>query len=246
MKKIKVGVFGAYRGKCMIEMLAQYPHAQLVAICDRYEPLLRECKEIADKYHAEVALYQNFEDFFQHDMDAVVLSNYAHEHAPFAIRLLNSGRHVASEVLPTKNMAEAVQLVEAVEASGKVYAYLENYCYFPCTMEMRRLYQQGVLGEVKHAEGEYVHNCEPNWLDLTMEKKSLENKGTFHLLLYPQPASYLHITGRGPRSCRVGEYSQRETDAGGESQGRKRHGDRPAGKRRYSEKRTWQSASGAF
>ena len=38
-------------------------------------------------------------------------SNYAHEHAPFAIRLLNSGRHVASEVLPTKNMAEAVLLI---------------------------------------------------------------------------------------------------------------------------------------
>ena len=52
MAKVKVGVFGAYRGKCMIEMLAQYPDAELVAICDRYEPLLRECGEIADKYHA--------------------------------------------------------------------------------------------------------------------------------------------------------------------------------------------------
>ncbi len=33
-------------------------------------------------------------------MDAVVLANYAHEHAPFAIRCLNEGKHVLSEVLP--------------------------------------------------------------------------------------------------------------------------------------------------
>lgn len=199
MAKVKVGVFGAYRGKCMIEMLAQYPDAELVAICDRYEPLLRECKEIADKYHAKVTLYQDFEDFFKHDMDAVVLSNYAHEHAPFAIRLLKSGRHVASEVLPTKSMAEAVQLVEAVEESGRVYAYLENYCYFPCTMEMRRLYKEGVLGEVKHAEGEYVHNCEPGWLDLTYgDKNHWRNREPSTYYCTHSLLPILHITGRRP------------------------------------------------
>ena len=59
-------------------------------------------------------------------MDAVILANFANEHAPYAIRLLNSGRHVASEVLAVKDMAEAVALTVAVEQSGEVYAYLEN------------------------------------------------------------------------------------------------------------------------
>lgn len=48
-------------------------------------------------------------------MDAVVLANYANEHAPFAIKCLNAVKHVYSEVLPVQNMKEAVELIEAIE-----------------------------------------------------------------------------------------------------------------------------------
>jgi len=91
-------------------------------------------------------------------MDAVVLANYANEHAPFAIRCLRSGRHVLSEVLPCETMAQAVELIEAVEESGKVYAYAENYCYFRNTFEMWKRYEKGDIGEVQYAEGEYIHD----------------------------------------------------------------------------------------
>ena len=198
-KKVRVGVFGAGRGRTMVEMLAQYDDAELVAICDKYEPLLENCRGIIEKTGSQVALYTDFEEFFQHEMDAVVLANYANEHAPYAIRLLQSGRHVASEVLPTKNLAEAVALVEAVEASGKVYAYLENYCYFPATMEMRRLYRQGKLGELTHGEGEYVHNCEPIWPDITYgEPEHWRNNmfSTFYCTHSLGPI--VHITGLRP------------------------------------------------
>ena len=158
-EKVKIGVFGAARGKCMIDVLEYHPEADLVAVCDKYRPLLDEVAQSAEKAGIEVALYENFEDFFKHDMDAVILANYANEHAPFAIRLLNSGRHVLSEVLPCQTMAEAVALIEAVEASGKVYAYAENYCYMDQTFEMWRRYENGDIGEVTYAEGEYIHDC---------------------------------------------------------------------------------------
>ena len=48
-------------------------------------------------------------------MDAVVLANYATEHATYAIRCLNAGKHVLSEVLPSETMAQAVELIETVE-----------------------------------------------------------------------------------------------------------------------------------
>jgi predicted dehydrogenase len=155
-KKIKVGVFGARRGMSMINIMARHPDAHLVAICDKYEPYRLQCNKLADELNQKIAYYTDFEEFFNHDMDAVVLANYANEHAPYAIRLLNSGRHVISEVLPTETMGQAVELVEAVEASNKVYAYAENYCYFPATTEMKRLYRRGDIGEFMHGEGEYV------------------------------------------------------------------------------------------
>ncbi len=36
-KKVRVGVFGTYRGRTVIEMLAQYEDADRVAICDKLE-----------------------------------------------------------------------------------------------------------------------------------------------------------------------------------------------------------------
>lgn len=166
-KKIKVGVFGAYRGMTMIEVLLGHPDACLVAICDKYQPLLDKCRKKLDECGVKAALYNDFEDFFQHDMDAVVLANYANEHAPYAIRLLKSGRHVCSEVMPVETLSQAVELTEAVEESGKIYAYAENYCYFPATQEMKRRYRAGDLGEFTHGEGEYIHDCESIWRDIT-------------------------------------------------------------------------------
>jgi predicted dehydrogenase len=50
-----------------------------------------------------------------------------------------------------------------VEESGLVYAYGENYCYMPAPLEMKRLYEQGEIGEFEYGEGEYIHNCEAIW-----------------------------------------------------------------------------------
>lgn len=159
MEKIKIGVFGAARGMTMIKVLEKHPDAQLVAVCDKYVPLLDKVRELAEESHVEIALYESFDEFEKHDMDAVVLANYANEHAVYAIRLLKGGRHVLSEVLPCETMAQAVELIEAVEESGKVYAYAENYCYMWHTFEMRRRYEEGLTGEVQYAEGEYIHDC---------------------------------------------------------------------------------------
>ena len=166
-EKIRVGVFGAGRGRTMIGVLEHHPDAELVAVCDKYQPLLDEVRKTADEAGCKVALYDNFEDFFKHDMDAVVLANYATEHAPYAIRLLDSGRHVLSEVLPCQTMSEAVRLIEAVERSGKVYAYAENYCYMTRSFEMWRRYEAGDIGEMMYGEGEYVHDCAGCWPQIT-------------------------------------------------------------------------------
>lgn len=171
-RKIKVGVFGARRGMTMINVLANHPDAELVAICDKAEYLQKKCEKIAREANSKITLYSDFEQFFNHDMDAVVLANYANQHAPYAIRFLLSGRHVLSEVLPVQTLSEAVKLVEAVEKSGKIYSYAENYCYFPATQEMKRLYRLGEIGEFMHGEGEYVHDCESIWPSITYGDKN--------------------------------------------------------------------------
>lgn len=170
-QKVKIGVFGAGRGKSMIDVLAKHPDAELVAVCDKYAPLLEPIRKISEEINKPIFVYQEFDEFVKHDMDAVILANFAHEHAPYAIKLLNAGKHVMSEVLPTETMAQAVELVEAVEKSGKIYAYAENYCYMDQTFEMQRRYQNGEIGEALYLESEYLHDCSRDWPGLTYGDK---------------------------------------------------------------------------
>ena len=105
MKKVRIGVLGAYRGTSMINYCKRADHAEVVAICDKNPEALNAQRE--DAAGMNITFYDHFDQFIQHDMDAVVLANYANEHAPFAIRCLKKGLHVFSEVLPAQNMKEA-------------------------------------------------------------------------------------------------------------------------------------------
>ena len=196
MKTIRIGVLGGRRGRSMIRFCRESEYTQLAAVCDKDERILRSLQEGVGE---EVPCLSSFEAFLEQDMDAVVLANYATEHAPFAIRCLEAGFHVFSEVLPAQTMREAVELVEAVERTGRVYAYGENYCYMPAPREMRRLYREGVIGEFEYGEGEYVHNCEPIWPVLTGGDPDHWRNGmyaTFYCTHSIGPL--LHITGLRP------------------------------------------------
>ena len=160
MEKLKIGVFGGNRGVTMMNVLLTHPEAELAAVCDKYVPFLEKVKQIAGETGQSVSLYEHFDDFIKHPgLDAVVLANYATEHVPFAVKALEAGKHVMSEVLACETMAQAVQLIEAVERSDKVYTYAENYCYMDRTFEMWQRYERGDIGEVLYAEGEYIHDC---------------------------------------------------------------------------------------
>ena len=65
-KKIRVGVFGAFRGMTMINVLSKHPDAELVAICDKYQPLLDKCKKVADETGSNITYYTDFDQFFNH------------------------------------------------------------------------------------------------------------------------------------------------------------------------------------
>lgn len=197
MKKIKIGVLGAYRGASMIKYCEETDNAKLVAICDKNESVLAEQKEALNDN--DITYYKSFDDFILHDMDAVVLANYANEHAPFAIKALKFGKHVFSEVLPCQNMKEAVELIEAVEESGLVYSYGENYCYMSASREMKKLYREGKIGEFEYGEGEYIHNCESLWPSITYgEENHWRNKMYANFYCTHSIGPIIHITGLRP------------------------------------------------
>ncbi|MBP3361639.1 MAG: Gfo/Idh/MocA family oxidoreductase [Clostridia bacterium] len=199
MNKVKIGVLGAYRGTSMINYCKHAGNAEVAAICDKCPETLEAQRANAEGL--DIAFYDNFEDFIKHDMDAVVLANYANEHASFAIKAMKLGKHVFSEVLPVQTMKEAVELVEAAEETKMIYAYGENYCYMPAPYEMKKLYTKNKIGELEYAECEYIHNCESIWPSITYgEKEHWRNNmySTFYCTHSLGPI--IHATGLRPVS----------------------------------------------
>ncbi|HBN82743.1 MAG TPA: hypothetical protein DDZ89_02765 [Clostridiales bacterium] len=148
---MRVGVIGVGRGRAFVGS-AKTVGMELVALCDTWEEKL---EAVGKQFN--VSTYTDYDKFLEHDMDAVILANYFHQHAPFAIKALEAGKHVMSETTAVITMAEAAALVNKVEKTGKIYMLAENYPYFKYNQEMRRLYQAGEIGEMVYGEGEYLH-----------------------------------------------------------------------------------------
>ncbi len=152
MEKIRIGIFGLRRGENFISNL-KTNGAEIVAVCERDETVIREQK---DKIEG-TAVYNDFDEFIEHPMDAVVLANYFAEHAPYAIRCLEKGIHVLSECTSNCTMAQGVALVRAAEKSNAIYMLAENYPFMLFNKEMKRVCDSGTLGRILYAEGEYNH-----------------------------------------------------------------------------------------
>lgn len=199
--KVRVGVFGGYQGKVEMQSLLNHPDAEIVAVCDKYTPLLDEANNMATVFGKSVKLFTDFDSFINYDMDAVILANYACEHAPYAIKALNAGKHVLSACLPVQTMAQAVELVETVERTGLVYAYDENYCYRPDTFEMYKRYQTGVIGTANYATGEYIHDSMNTWPQLTYGDRShWRNRMYCTYYCSHSLGPLMYITGLKPKS----------------------------------------------
>ena len=157
-RPIRVGVIGVGRGQSFARGATGAVGMKLVALCDTWKEKL---EKVGREYG--VATYTDYDRFLEHDMDAVILANYSHEHAPFAVKALQAEKHVMSETAACKTLAEGIALCRAVEASGRIYMFAENYPFSSANQELRRLYRGGEIGNVTYAEGEYNHAAEENW-----------------------------------------------------------------------------------
>ena len=159
MNAINVGIFGLGRGDAIMRNIMACG-GNIAAICDRNTELL---EARAKSLPAACAAYTSFDELIEHKgLDAIVLANCFHEHAPYAIRCLERGIHVLSECTSNGTMAEGVALMRAAKKSKAIYMLAENYPYLQFNQEMHRVYQGGSLGKVLFAEGEYNHPFNQN------------------------------------------------------------------------------------
>jgi scyllo-inositol 2-dehydrogenase (NADP+) len=131
---------------------------ELAAVCDT-SPQRRDA---AAEFTPGVRTHADPVALLGDDLDLVVVSTPPVSHAQWALRIVESGRHVIVEkpFAITTDEADAV-LAAAAERDLLAVVY-QNRRFDPDHLALRRLVQAGALGEVFHLEafvGGYGHPC---------------------------------------------------------------------------------------
>jgi len=202
MKKLRIGIFGAGRGADLAKNFTMQ-NCIIVAICDnRPERLERGLKKVGEG----AVGYSDFNEFINHDMDAVIVANNFNEHTPYVIKCFEKGLHVFCECISNGTMAEGVELLRAFEKSSCVYMLAENYPQMIFNREAKRVADGGTLGKIIYAEGEYNHPVGPS--DADFNKKYVYSTDHWRNYL---PRTYYITHSLGPVMWVTGATPRRVT-----------------------------------
>ena len=162
---MKIGIFGMSRGWWYAIMM-QKAQTELVAICDCDTQRLDKAMELLAPGGKA---YTDFDEFINHEMDAVIVCNYFNLHVDYVVRLFERGIHVLCETMSNSTMAEGVYLVRQWEKYNKIngvkYMLAENYPFMKGVLELKHLRESGKLGRVLYSEGEYNHPSPPGFFE---------------------------------------------------------------------------------
>jgi len=162
MTKFSVGVIGAGRGMTLAELFDRLPEAEVVAVCETIE----ERRERGLKLCPKAKGFMEYEKMLREPLDVVVVASPPPSHAEHVCAALEAGCAVLSEVPAAHTLEGAQRIVDAVRKTGRFYMLGENCTYYGYIRAWERMLREGILGEVVHAEGEYVHDIRGiTWMD---------------------------------------------------------------------------------
>ena len=159
----RVGLVGLHRGQGLVKALATHSKVEIAALCDLNPKAVEELG--SDFQLPDSALFTRYHEFVNAPLDVVVIATPIEYHAQQSVQAMESGKHVLCEQTAAYTVDDCRILVDTVRRTGRKYMMAENYCYFHYIREWRKLIEQGKLGQIFYAEGEYIHEIEDLLID---------------------------------------------------------------------------------
>ena len=166
---VRTGFIGlGMRGPDAVRRFTYIDGAKVVALCDLEADRVAKSQEILAGRGKPAAAEYSGEDGWKQlcerdDIDLVYICTNWQTHVDMAVYAMECGKHVAVEVPAAMSVAECWRLVDTSERTRKHCMMLENCVYDFFELTCPNMAQQGLFGEVLHAEGAYIHNLEPFW-----------------------------------------------------------------------------------
>lgn len=162
---VRVAFIGlGHRGQGAVKRFMYLDGVEIVALCDINKESVAAAQELLAKNNKKPALeFTNGTDDWKNvcqlnNVDLIYTCTPWNLHTPIAVYAMEHGKHVALEVPAAMTIDECWQLVNTAEKTRKHCMMLENCCYDFFEMATLNMAQQGLLGEIVHVEGAYIHD----------------------------------------------------------------------------------------
>ncbi|MBO7684106.1 MAG: Gfo/Idh/MocA family oxidoreductase [Kiritimatiellae bacterium] len=164
-ERLRVGVIGLGRGSAAFGNFPVIPGCEISAVCDLNAARIKRALDTVKRRGQKSApkVYTGGPEEWKKlcddpNVDLVYNATPWELHVPIALYAMNAGKHVATEVPSAFTVEECWELVNTSERLRRHCMQLENCCYGEAEMLALNLVKKGVLGEVVHGEGAYIHD----------------------------------------------------------------------------------------
>ena len=165
LRRIRVGIVGCGgRGNGAARRLPKVPGVEVAAVCDvRQWFLEKTVSDVAAASGRKPRAFGTATDAWKglcdwDGIDVVYNTTPWHLHVPIAAYAMKAGKHVFVEVPSAMTIDGCWELVETAEKTKRHCMQLENCCYGEQELLALNLCKLGMLGELLHGEGAYIHD----------------------------------------------------------------------------------------
>jgi len=203
-EKTRIGLIGpGSRGQFHLRNIKNIPQAEVVAICDVYEPNL----EAASAMYPSARKYRDYRQLLEdRDVESVVIATPLYLHYEMAVAALEAGKNVFCEKAMSYTIEQCHDLYQRAVSSGKVFLVGQQRLFDPKYLKALDMVRSGELGPVVNIRNYWFRNadwrrkCTPdlerhiNWrlyreysrgLMTELACHQIQN-GTWALGMYPQ------------------------------------------------------------
>lgn len=155
-EKVRIGFIGTgSRGQYHLNNMKEIPNADVVALCDNYEPNLKAASAIFPKA-------KTFDDYRRvlemPEVQAVMIAVPLYEHARLTIDALQAGKHVFCEKSMATTPQGCLDMYNAFKQSGKVMFIGQQRLYDPKYIRAMEMIHSGVIGEIGAVRAYWFRN----------------------------------------------------------------------------------------
>lgn len=157
--KVKIGIIGpGSRGQFLMSFLTKNPKADIVALCDIYQPSIDEALKMVPK----AKVYRDYRALLDDpNVDAVVITTPLDRHYEMAMAALDAGKDLFCEKALCYTLAQCYEVYQKHLSTGRILFVGQQRLFDPRYIKVMKMIHDGTFGSINAIRAYWYRNN--NW-----------------------------------------------------------------------------------